>query len=170
MTYVLIMWNTYVLTDRFNIPQDVEIEFFPEGNIENDRLPWVVFFPLMSILEGGVRFLVNPILLKTLSFYGFSLDQCLSNFYRVVNSVIHLNNLYGLELNHHDINFIYSIHGSIKIGHYFKIRNPMKRLISCLPDSNRNSTGEFVKVNENWLAGELTCPTSPWEIDRYSYF
>ena len=95
----------------------------------------------MLILEGGVRFLVNPILLMTLSFYGFSLDQYLSNFYRVVNSVIRLNNLYGLELNNHDINFMYSICDSIKIGHYLKIHNPMTRLISCLLDLNRNSVG-----------------------------
>ena len=113
-----------VFRDRFNIPQDIKVEFCPEGNIENDKLPQVVFFPLMLILEGGVRFLVNPILLKTLSFYGLSPDQCLPNFYRVVNSVIHLNNLYGLELNHHNINFMYSIRGSIKIGHYLKIVIP----------------------------------------------
>ena len=81
---------------RFNIPLDVNVEFCPEGNIENDKLPRVVFFPLMSILEGGVRFPVYLILLRTFSFYGLSHDQCLPNFYKIVNSVIHLNNLYGL--------------------------------------------------------------------------
>ena len=123
----------------------------------------------MLILEGGVRFLVNLILLKTLSFYGLSPDQCLSNFYRLANCVIRLNNLYCLELNHHNINFMYSIRGSIKINPYLKIHNPMTRLISCLPNPNRNSTGKFIKVSRNWLVGELTCPISPWEIDRYSY-
>ena len=78
---------------RFNIPQDVNVEFCLKGDIENNRLPRVVFFPLMSILKGGVRFPVNPILLRTLSSYSLSLDQCLPNFYKVVNSVIHLNNL-----------------------------------------------------------------------------
>ena len=38
---------------RFNISLDVDIEYYPEGNIENDRCPRVVFFPLMAILEGG---------------------------------------------------------------------------------------------------------------------
>ena len=84
--------------------------------------------------------------------------------------MIHLNNLYGLGLNHHDINFMYSIYSGLKTGYYLKIRNPMMRLISCLPNSNRNSAREFVKVSGNWLAGELTCPTSPREIGRYSYF
>ena len=77
---------------RFNIPQDVNVKFFPEGNIENDKLPRVVSFPPMSILEGGVRFPMDLILLRTISFYGLNPDQCLPNFYRVVNSVIRLNN------------------------------------------------------------------------------
>ena len=58
----------------FNIPQDVDIEYCPKGNIENDRRPRVVFFPLMAILDGGVRFLVDPMLLRTLSFYGLILN------------------------------------------------------------------------------------------------
>jgi len=29
---------------RFDIHLDVDIEFYPEGNIENDRRPRVVFF------------------------------------------------------------------------------------------------------------------------------
>ena len=44
----------------------------------------------------------------------------------------------------------------------------MVRLISCLPDSNRNSVGEYVRMNGNWLNGELSSPTSPCEIGRYS--
>ena len=79
------------LKTRFNIPYDVNISYFHEGDIEDERLPHVVLFPLMSILEGGVRFPVDPFLLRTLSFYELSPDQCLPNFYKVVNFVGHLN-------------------------------------------------------------------------------
>nr|POE61991.1 hypothetical protein CFP56_38535 [Quercus suber] len=48
---------------RFNILQDVNIKFCPKGDIDNNRLIRAVFFPLMSILEGGVRFPMDPILL-----------------------------------------------------------------------------------------------------------
>ena len=78
---------------RLNIPRDVNISYCHEGNIEGQRLPHVVFFPLMSILKGGVRFLIEPLLLRTLGFYGLSPDQCLPNFYRVVNCVGCLNQL-----------------------------------------------------------------------------
>ena len=150
---------------RFNIPQDIQIEYYPRGNIENDRRPRVVFLPLVGIFEGGVRFPVDPLLLRTLSFYRFSPDQCLPNFYGVVNNVRHLNELYNLGLNHHDINFLYDICGSLKNGYYIKIQDPVARLIQCLPNSNRNSAREFIKVSENWLAGELTYPTSPRHIN-----
>nr|POE49377.1 hypothetical protein CFP56_62969 [Quercus suber] len=113
---------------RFNIPLDVNAKFCPEGNVK--------------------RFLVDLILLRTLSFYGLSPNQCLPNFYRIVNSVIRLNNLYGLGLNHHDIKFMYSICDGLKTGYYLKIHDPTVRLISCLLGSNRNSTGELVKVQD----------------------
>ena len=83
---------------RFNIPHDVNISYFHEGDIEDQTLPQVVLFPLMAILEGGVRFSVDPHLLRTLSFYELSPDQCLPNFYRVVNCVGRLNRLYKLNL------------------------------------------------------------------------
>ena len=142
----------------------MQIKYCPRGNIENDRHPRVVFLPLIAILEGDIRFPVDPLLLRTLSFYGLSPDQCLPKFYRVVNSVRCLNKLYNLRLNHHDINFLYGTCGSLKNGYYLKIRDLVARLIQCLPNSNRNSAREFIKVSENWLAGELTYPTSPRHI------
>lgn len=48
--------DVVVFKTRFNIPQDVNIEYCHEGEIEDQRLPWVVFFSLMAILEGEVRF------------------------------------------------------------------------------------------------------------------
>ena len=134
---------------KYNIPRDVEISYCHEGEIANQRLPHVVFFPLMSILEYGVRFLVDPLLLRTLSFFGLSPDKCLPNFYRVINCVGRLNCLYGLGLTHHHINFLYAIRGSLKHGYYLQTRNTMVRLIFCLLDSNRNLAEEYVRVNGN---------------------
>ena len=132
---------------RFNIPQDVDIEYYLKGNIENERRARVVFFPLVAILKGDVRFPIDPMLLRTLNFYRPNPDQCLPNFYRVVISVRRLNEMHNLGLNHHYINFLYGIYGSLKNGYYLKIRDPVMRLILCLPDSNRNSMREFVKVS-----------------------
>lgn len=79
--------NVESFKTRFNIPRDMNMSYCHESDIEDQRLPHIVSFPLMSILEGGVRFPVVLLLLRTLGFYGLSPDQCLPNFYMVVSCV-----------------------------------------------------------------------------------
>ena len=128
----------------YNVPGDVDIAYCHEGDIDLYRHSGsnTVFFPLMAILEGGVRFPVDPFNIGTLRFYGLCPDQLPPNFYRAVSCVSRLNQIFGLELNHHAINFMYSICGNIKTDYYLKTRDMWKWLISCLPDSNKNSTRE----------------------------
>ena len=135
----------------YNVPEDVDITYCHEGDIDIQRCRGVntVFFPLMAILEGGVRFPIDPPILGTLRFYGLCPDQLSPNFYRVVSCVSRLNQLFGLQLNYHDINFMYSLCGNINSDYYLKSRDMRVRLISCLPDSNRNLSGEFVWVSGN---------------------
>ena len=135
----------------FNILGDVAVAYCHEGDIALHRRSGsnIVFFPLMAILEGGVRFPVDPLLLSTLSFYGLCLDQLPPNFYQVVSCVSRLNRIYWLQLNHHDINFMYNLYGNLKSNYYLKVRDVRVQLISCLPDSNRNSAGEYIRVNGN---------------------
>lgn len=84
----------------------------------------------MAILEGSVRFPVDPLILRTLRFHGLSPDQLPPNFYRVVSCVNWLNQLYGLQLGHHDINFMYSLCGNIRTDYYFKVKDVRVWLIS----------------------------------------
>ena len=98
----------------------------------------------MEILEGGVRFPVDPLLLNTFRYYGLCPDQLPPNFYRVVSCVSRLNEIFGLQLDHHDINHMYSLCGNKRTNYYIKVRNVWVRLISCLPDFNRNSAEELV--------------------------
>ena len=46
----------------YNVPKDVDIAYCHKGNIDIQRPRGVntVLFPLMAILEGGVRFPVDP--------------------------------------------------------------------------------------------------------------
>ena len=83
----------------------------------------------MAILEGGVRFPVDPLIIGTLRFYGLCLDQLPPNFYQVVSCVSRLNQIFGLELNHHDMDFMYSLCGNIKTDYYIKTRDMRVRLI-----------------------------------------
>ena len=130
----------------FNIIKVVNVAYCHESEIALHRRSGssTAFFPFMAILEGGVRFPVDPLLLNTLRFYGLCPDQLPPNFYRVVSCVSRLNQIYGLQLNHHDINFMYSLCGNKKTNYYLKVRDMWVWLISCLPDSNRNLAREYV--------------------------
>ena len=151
----------------FGIPNDVDVAYCHESDIDLHRGQGTAFFPLMSILEGGVRFPMDPLLINTLTYYGLCPDQLPPNFYRVVSCVSKLNHTFNLQLNHHDINHMYSLCGNKATNYYLKTRDTWVRLISCLPDSNRSSVGEFVRVCGNWFAGDVPCPLSRREVGSY---
>ena len=44
------------------------------------------------------------------------------------------------------------------MGYYFKTKVPLVRLISCLPESNKNLDQDFFIVSSEWHGG-LHCPT-----------
>ena len=149
---------------KFDIPNDVEVVYCHESEIALHRGEHTAFFPLMAILEGVVRSPVDLLLLNTLRYYELCPDQLSPNFYQVVSCVSRLNHTFGLQLNHHNINHMYSLCGNKSTNYYLKVRDTRVRLISCLPNSNRNSVGEFIRVRSNWFAGEIPCPLSRCEV------
>ena len=151
----------------FNIPEDVNVAYCHKSEIAFHRGFGTAFLPLMTILEGGVRFPVDPLLLNTLRFFGLCPDKPPPNFYWVVSYVSRLNQIYDLQLNHHDINYMYSLCRNKKTNYYFKVRDMRVRLISCLHDCNRYSVEEFVQVRGNWFANETPCPISLHEVGSY---
>ena len=52
----------------YGVPEDVDIAYCHVGDIDIQRRRGVntVFFLLMAILEGGIRFPVNPFIIGTL--------------------------------------------------------------------------------------------------------
>ena len=73
----------------YNVLEDVDIAYCHEGDIGIQRCRGVntVFFPLMAILEGRVRFPFDPLIISTLRFYGLCPDQLPPNFYLVVSCI-----------------------------------------------------------------------------------
>ena len=147
-----------IFRQKFDILGDVEVAYCHESEIALHRGQGTTFSPLMAVLEGGVRFLVNPFVVSTLRYYGLCPDQLPPKFYRVVSCVSRLNHTFDLQLDHHDINHMYSLCGNKSSNYYLKTRDNLVWLISCLPDSNRNSAGEFVRVRGNWCAREIPAP------------
>ena len=156
-----------IFRQKFDIPDDVEVAYYHESEIALHRGQVTASFPLMVVLEGRVRFLMDPLVVSTLRYYGICPDQLPPNFYRVVSCVSRLNHTFNLQLDHHDINHIYSLCGNKSSNYYLKTRDSRVRLISCLPDSNRNSAREFIWVCGNWCAREIPCPLSHREVGSF---
>ena len=152
---------------NYSVPNDVEVAYCHESEIILHRGVGTAFFPLMSILEGGVRFPIDPLLLNTLRYCGLSLDPLPPNCYRVVSCVSRLNQTFGLQLDQHDINHMYSLCGKKRSNYYLRVRDIRVRLISCLPDSNRNFVREYVRVRGKWFAGDVPPPLSQHEVGSF---
>ena len=61
----------------YNVPGDVDITYCLVGDIDIHKRTSsnTIFFPFMGILEGGVRFPVDPLIIGTLRFYSLCPDQ-----------------------------------------------------------------------------------------------
>ena len=146
---------------NYSVPNDVEMAYCHESEIVLHRGAGTAFFPLMSILEGGVRFPIDPLLLNTIRYYKLSPDQLPPNFYWVVSCVSRLNQMFGLQLDQHDINHMYSLCGKKRSNYYLKVRDMRVRLISCRSNSNKNSAREYVRVHGKWFASDVP-PLLSW--------
>lgn len=152
---------------NFSVPDDVEMAYCHESEIAFHKGEGTAFFSLMSILEGEVRFPIDLLLLNTLRYYGLSPDQLPPNFYRVMSCVSRLNQTFGLQLDNHDINHMYSLCGKKKSNYYLKTRDTRVWLISCLPYFNRNYAGEYIRVRDNWFAGGILPLLSRHEVGSF---
>ena len=84
--------------------------------------------------------------------------QCALNMFRILDSVDALNERMGLNLTHHDVNWIYNLHHLTGQGYYLKSRYLEVKLIQCLLDSNKGLKKDFLIISEEWHDG-LPCPT-----------
>ena len=82
----------------YNVPREVDIAYCHKSNIGLHRRSGsnTVFFPFMAILEDGVRFPIDLLIIGTLRFYGICPHQIPHNFYRVVSCVSRLNQIFSL--------------------------------------------------------------------------
>ena len=82
--------------------------------------------------------------------------------FRILGSVDALNEKLGIQLTHHDVNWVYSCQKGADLGgggvYYLKTRAPGVRLISCLPKTNKGMDEDFLIVSGEWHDG-LHCPT-----------
>lgn len=75
--------------------------------------------------------------------------------FRILGSVDVLNEKMGVNLTHHDVNWVYSCQRNNEAGYYLKPRVPTIRLISCLLETNKGIWSEICDMQSNSKASRL---------------
>uniref|UniRef100_A0A2N9HL39 Uncharacterized protein n=1 Tax=Fagus sylvatica TaxID=28930 RepID=A0A2N9HL39_FAGSY len=87
---------------HYGVPDDVYLEYrFWEDAITGE--PGDLIIPVVAIIEGGVRFPMDPLLADFLDYFRISPTQISPNIFRIVNGVAELNRRLGFNLTVHDI-------------------------------------------------------------------
>jgi len=113
---------------------------------------------MITFIEGGMRIPMGTVTGDYLRAHRLAPTQCASNMFKILSNVDAFNERMGLNLTHHDINWIYNLHHLTGQGYYLKSRYPVFRLIQCLFDSNKGLKKGFLILSREWHEG-LPCPT-----------
>ena len=113
---------------------------------------------MIAFIEGVMRILMGIITKDYLRAYRLAPTQCAPNVFRILRSVDVINERMGLNLTHHDVNWVYNLYHLKGQGYYLKTRHPEVKLISCLPDSNNGMNKDFLIISGESHDG-LPCPT-----------
>jgi hypothetical protein len=119
-----------------------------------------LLIPMVAVVEGGVRFPMDPLLADFLSCFSLSPSQVNPNVFRIVMGTVELNSRLGLELSTYDIVRTYVMHYNTKTKAYsLRPRDVNYTLVNVLPDTNRGFDEHFLIVSGEWYLPGRKCPT-----------
>ena len=91
--------------------------------------------------------------------------------FRILGSVDTLNEKMGVNLTHHDVNWVYNCQLLKSTSYYLKTRVLEVRLILCFPKTNKGMDQDFLIISGKWHDG-LHCPTrdeKPGGVFRFRF-
>ena len=102
---------------------------------------------MITFIEEGMRIPMGMVTRDYLRAHRLAPTQCAPKIFRILGSVDTFNERMGLNLTHHDVNWIYNLHHLTMQGYYLKSRYLEVRLIQCLPDSNKGLKKDFLIIS-----------------------
>ena len=121
---------------KYRIPPTVGMRYTAQGKKVGARKTGEMVIPMIAFIKGRMTIPMGTITRNYLRFFRLSPTQCAPNMFKVLGSIEALNERMNLNLTHHDVNWVYSLHHLKGQGYYLKSRHPEVRLIQCLPTSN----------------------------------
>ena len=95
---------------KYRIPPTVGMRYAAQGEWVDARKTREVVIPMITFIEGGMTIPMGTITRNYLRFFRLSPTQCAPNMFRVLESIEALNERMNLNLTHHDVNWVYSLH------------------------------------------------------------
>uniref|UniRef100_A0A2N9IQB2 Uncharacterized protein n=1 Tax=Fagus sylvatica TaxID=28930 RepID=A0A2N9IQB2_FAGSY len=143
---------------HYGVPDDVYLEYrFWEDAITGE--PGDLIIPVVAVIEGGVRFPMDPLLADFLDYFRISPSQISPNIFRIVNGVAELNRRLGFNLTVHDIIATYFLRTTQHEAFSLRPRDISNTLVNSLPDTNKEMMDDFLLVRGNWYFPGHRCPT-----------
>ena len=95
---------------QYGIPPGVAIRYCKEGEWHEKRQEGEVVIPMVAFIEEGMRIPMGTVIRGYLRAHRLALTQCVPYMFRILSSIIALNEKMGLRLTHHDVNWVYNLH------------------------------------------------------------
>ncbi|XXG81190.1 hypothetical protein AAC387_Pa09g1886 [Persea americana] len=151
--------------EAYQVPANVEVR--PDGPDDGFSYSdgWMPFW-LVSVVEGGIRFPLHPLLRDCLREWGLSPCQLLPNAYKIIMGVVRLNGILSINLGVPDIEVAYDLCKSAE-GHtyYLRLRVHRTAFVTALEDSYKYAGEDRVFVRGAWEFGEAE-PSTTARIPR----
>ena len=132
---------------------------------EEETTPWgreECPFTVLSVVEGGLRFPLNPLITEFLCRTGLAPTQVSTNTYRIINGVHELNNRLGISLGLAEVLRQYTMgHTGDGLAYYLKIRPGREKIVTGTPDKDLHDDDFF------WVSGNYETAEVPgWMISK----
>ncbi|XXG54674.1 hypothetical protein AAC387_Pa03g2493 [Persea americana] len=146
--------------DLYKVPSNVEVRPDTPDDGLTYRDGWMPFW-LVSVVEGGVRFPLHPLVRDCLWEWRLCPCQLLPNGYKIIMGVVRLNQILGIGLGVPDIEDTYDLCKSAEGDtYYLRLRVRRTGFVTALEDSNRYAGEDKVLVRGGWEFGEVEPATT----------
>ena len=149
------------IREEYGIPDDVHLELGIEDTPPWGRLDQCTF-TVLSIIEGGLRFPVNPLICEFLRRTGLAPTQVSTNPYRIINGIHELTNRLGTNVGLDEILRQNTLgHTGDGLVYYLKIRLGKEKIVTGTPDKDLHDDDFF------WVSGTYETADVPgWFISK----